>query len=185
MLNINDLKSGLTVKLEGAVYLIVSAEQVKPGKGSAFVRLRLKNMQTGTLIDRTFRSGEKMEEAFVSERKVQYLYRSGDAFHFMDTQTYEQLEVNRSHLRDSERFLKENTVVSLIEYESQVLDVKLPLFVELKVVQAEPGLRGDTAKGGNKLATIETGAAIQVPLFVQEGDIVKIDTRTGSYAGRV
>jgi len=185
MLNINELKNGLTVKLDGAVYMIVEAIQVKPGKGSAFVRVKLKNMQTGTLIDRTFRSGEKIEDAFVNERKVQYLYEGGGTYHFMDTESFEQLTLSLEQMDGAELFLKENTVISLLEHNGQVLSIKAPMFVELKVIEAEPGFRGDTAKGGTKPAKVETGATLQVPLFVKEGDVIKIDTRTKSYVSRV
>ena len=185
MLDINDLKSGLTVKLDGTVYLIVDSQQVKPGKGSAFARVKLKNMRLGTVIERTFRSGEKIEEAFVNERKVQYLYQAGDTFHFMDTETYDQLTLAEDQMGKTNLFLKENMVITLLEHEGQILSVIPPMFVELKVVQADPGLRGDTAKGGNKAARVETGASVQVPLFVAEGDVIKIDTRTGTYVSRV
>ena len=185
MLDINDLKSGLTVQVEGTVYLIVDSEQVKPGKGSAFARVKLKNMRLGTVIERTFRSGEKVEEAFVNERKVQYLYQAGDTFHFMDTETYDQLSLSEEQMGKTHLFLKENMVITLLEYGGQILSVTPPMFVELKVVEADPGLRGDTAKGGNKIAKVETGASIQVPLFVEEGNIIKIDTRTGTYVSRV
>ncbi|MBI4436963.1 MAG: elongation factor P [Candidatus Omnitrophica bacterium] len=185
MLDINELKNGLTVKLEGAVYLIVDFQQVKPGKGAAFVRTRLKNMRTGAVLDRTFRSGDKVEEAFVHERKLQYLYQAGETFHFMDMETYEQHSIEKDQMGETPDYLKENMIITLLEHEGQVLDVSPPMFVELKVVNADPGLRGDTAKGGNKFAKLETGASIQVPLFVKEGDIIKVDTRTGSYVNRV
>jgi len=185
VLDINDLKSGLTVKLDNTVYLIVDSQQVKPGKGSAFARVKLRNMRLGTVIDRTFRSGEKIEEAFVNERKVQYLYQAGDSFHFMDTQTYDQLTIEKDQMEKAHLFLKENSVITLLEHEGKLLSVTPPMFVELKVIETEPGLRGDTAKGGNKLAKVETGASVQVPLFVGEGDVIKIDTRTGTYVNRV
>lgn len=185
MLDINELKTGLTVKVEGNVYVIVDVQQVKPGKGSAFVRVRLKQMRLGTVFDRTFRSGEKIEEAFVEERKVQYLYQAGGSFHFMDTETYDQITLEKEQLGDTFRFVKENMVITLLEHEGKILSVTPPMFVELKVIETEPGLRGDTAKGGTKVAKVETGASLQVPLFVAEGDILKIDTRTGSYVSRV
>lgn len=185
MLDINELKPGLTVTLEGIVYLIVDSQQVKPGKGSAFARVKLKNMRLGTVIDRTFRSGERIEEAFVNERKLQYLYQAGESFHFMDTETYDQLTIEKDQMEKTHTFLKENMVITLLEYEGQILSVTPPMFVELKVTETEPGLRGDTAKGGNKLAKVETGASLQVPLFVQAGDVIKIDTRTGIYVSRV
>lgn len=185
MLDINDLKSGLTVKLDGTVYLIIDSQQVKPGKGSAFARVKLRNMRIGTVIERTFRSGDKVEEAYVNERKVQYLYQAGDTFHFMDTETYDQLTLQEEQMGKAHLFMKENAVIALLEHEGQILSVTPPMFVELKVVEAGPGLRGDTAKGGNKFAKVETGASVQVPLFVSEGDVIKIDTRTGTYVSRV
>ena len=185
MLDINDLKAGLTVKLDNTVYLIVDSEQVKPGKGSAFARVKLRNTRLGTVIERTFRSGEKIDEAYVNERKVQYLYQAGDSFHFMDTETYDQLTMEKDQMEKAYLFLKENMVITLLEHEGKLLSVTPPMFVELKVIETEPGLRGDTAKGGNKLAKVETGASVQVPLFVGEGDVIKIDTRTGTYVSRV
>ena len=185
MLDINELKNGLTVKVEGTVYLIAEFQQVKPGKGAAFVRTKLKNMRTGAVIDRTFRSGDKVEEAFVNERKLQYLYKSGETFHFMDTETYDQLSIEKDQMGNTPDYLKENMVMILLEHEGQIITVSPPMFVELKVVEADPGLRGDTAKGGNKIARLETGASIQVPLFVKAGDTIKVDTRTGSYVNRL
>ncbi len=185
MLDINDLKTGLTIKVDGTVFLITDAQQVKPGKGAAFVRLKLRNMRLGTVIDRTFRSGEKIEEAYVEERKVQYLYQAGDIFHFMDTSTYDQLAIDKDRMGGTADYMKEGMIVTLLEHGGEILAVRPPMFVELKVTEADPGLRGDTAKGGTKLARLETGAAIQVPLFVKQGDIVKVDTRTGTYVSRV
>ncbi len=173
------------MKLDGTVYLIVDSQQVKPGKGSAFARVKLKNMRIGTVIERTFRSGDKVEEAYVDERKVQYLYQAGDTFHFMDTETYDQLTLQEEQMEKAHLFMKENAVITLLQHEGQILSVTPPMFVELKVIQADPGLRGDTAKGGNKFAKVETGASVQVPLFVSEGDVIKIDTRTGTYVSRV
>lgn len=185
MLDINDLKTGLTVQVDGVVYLIIEAQQVKPGKGAAFTRVKLKNMRSGAIVDRRFRSGEKVKEAFVEERKIQFLYQSGDSFHFMDTETYDQLTLEKEQIGKVGLFLKENMVITLLEHERQVLSIAPPLFVELKVVETEPGVRGDTAKGGSKQAKVESGASIQVPLFVEEGDMIKIDTRTGTYVNRV
>lgn len=185
MIDINELKTGLTLLLEGDVYLVVEFQPVKPGKGAAFVRTRLKHLKQGTVIERTFRSGEKLEEAFVQERKLQFLYRGGGTFHFMDTQTYDQLSLDEKRVGEASELLKENMVVTVQEYKEQILNLLLPLFVELKVKEAEPGFRGDTAKGGSKFVKVETGASIQVPLFIKQGDIVKIDTRTRGYVGRV
>ena len=171
--------------VDGNVYLVVEAQPVKPGKGAAFVRTRLRHIKQGSVIERTFRSGEKLEEAFVEERKLQFLYAGGGTYHFMDNKTYDQLALEEEQVGESADLLKENMVVTLQEYNGQMLQFMLPLFVELKVAEAEPGLRGDTAKGGSKMVKVETGAAIQVPLFIQEGDIIKIDTRTRGYVGRI
>ncbi|MFH1858040.1 MAG: elongation factor P [Candidatus Omnitrophota bacterium] len=185
MLGINELKTGLTVKIDGNIYLIVGYQQVKPGKGASFVRVKLKNMLTDSLIDRTFRSSEKIEEAFVNERRVQYLYEAGGTYHFMDTETYDQLTLGKEQMGDASLFMKENMVITLQEHDGQILNVAPPMFVELKVIETEPGLRGDTAKGGTKAAKVETGATIQVPLFVDVGNVLKIDTRTGTYVSRI
>lgn len=185
MIDINELKGGLTILVDGTVYLVVEAQPVKPGKGAAFVRTRLKQMKQGSVIERTFRSGEKLEEAFVEERKLQFLYAGGGTYHFMDNKTYDQVALDEEQVGESADLLKENMVVTLQEYNGQMLQFILPLSVELKVVEAEPGLRGDTAKGGSKMVKVETGAAIKVPLFIQQGDIIKIDTRTRGYVGRI
>ena len=185
MIGINELRTGLTLLLDGNVYLVVEFQPVKPGKGAAFVRTRLKNLKTGSVLERTFRSGEKLEEAFVEERKLQFLYGGGGTFHFMDNHTYDQVTLDQNQVGEVADLLKENMEVTLQEYKGQMLNFLLPLFVELKVAEAEPGLRGDTAKGGSKNIKVETGATIQVPLFIQEGDRIKIDTRTRGYVGRV
>lgn len=185
MIDINDVKSGLTILVDGNVYLVVEAQPVKPGKGAAFVRTRLRHMKQGSVIERTFRSGEKLEEAFVDERKLQFLYSGGGTYHFMDNQTYDQVALDEDQVGQAADLLKENVTVTVQEYKGQLLNFVLPLFVELKVVEAEPGLRGDTAKGSSKMVKVETGAAIQAPLFVQEGDLIKIDTRSRGYVGRV
>jgi len=185
MIDINDLKGGLTILVDRVVYLVTEAQPVKPGKGAAFVRTRLKNLKTGSVIERTFRSGEKLEEAFVEERRLQFLYGGGGTYHFMDEKTYDQVALDEERVGQAADLLKENMVVTVQEYNGQLLSFLLPMFVELKVVEAEPGLRGDTAKGGAKTVTVETGATIQVPLFIQEGDLIKIDTRSRGYVGRV
>lgn len=185
MIDINSIKSGVTVLVDGNVYLVVEAQPVKPGKGAAFVRTRLRHMKQGSVIERTFRSGEKLEEAFVDERKLQFLYGGGGTYHFMDNQTYDQVALDGNQVGQAADLLKENMTVTIQEYQGQLLSFVLPLFVELKVSEAEPGLRGDTAKGSSKVVKVETGATIQVPLFIQEGDLIKIDTRTRGYVGRV
>ena len=185
MIDINELRTGLTLLLDGNVYLVVEFQPVKPGKGAAFVRTRFRHMKQGTMLERTFRSGDKLEEAYVDERKLQFLYGGGGTYHFMDNQTYDQVALDEEQVGQAADLLKENMTVSIQEYKGQLLSFTLPLFVELKVVEAEPGFRGDTAKGGSKNVKVETGATIQVPLFVQEGDLIKIDTRSRGYVGRI
>ena len=177
--------SGLTVNYEGDVYLILEAEHVKQGRGSAFVRVRMKNVKTGAIINRTLRAGDKIEQAVIQKREMQYLYNSGDEYYFMDTETFDQLPLRAEVLGDGLKFLKENMTVNILEYEGSVIGVELPHSVELQVVDTEPGVRGDTVSGGTKPARVETGAVVQVPLFVNNGDVIRVDTRTGEYLGRV
>ena len=181
----SDFRKGLKVELNGEPFVMVDFQHVKPGKGGAFVRTRLKSLLTGNVIDRTFRSGEKVESPDLEERTMQYLYPEGDHFVFMDNETYEQLSIPREAMGDSVNFLKENVNVTVLFHNQKPIGVELPYFVELEVVQTDPGIKGDTASGGSKPATLETGAVVQVPLFVKEGDILKIDTRDGSYMERV
>lgn len=185
MLSTNDLRSGLTVNYEDSVYLILEAEHVKQGRGSAFVRVRMKNVKTGATINRTLRAGEKIEQAVIQKREMQYLYASGDEYYFMDTETYDQIPVRSDVLGDGLKFLKENMVVQILEYDGSVIGVELPNSVELEVVETEPGVRGDTVSGATKPAKLETGAVVQVPLFVNTGDVIRVDTRSGHYLGRV
>jgi len=185
MISTNDFHTGLTIELDGEVYTVVDFQHVKPGKGSAFVRSKLKNVKTGYVMERTFRAGEKLPRAHIDYREMQYLYSSGDENHFMDTSTYEQLILSDETLGDGKKYLKENMVIGVQMYEGAPIGVELPNFVELAVVQTDPGLRGDTATGGSKPATLETGAIVQVPLFVNIGDIIRVDTRTGQYLERV
>jgi len=185
MISTNDFHTGLTIELDGEVYTVVDFQHVKPGKGSAFVRSRLKNVKTGYVIERTFRAGEKLPRAHIDYREMQYLYSSGDENYFMDTSTYEQLVLNNETLGDAKKYLKENMIIGVQMYEGSPIGVELPNFVELAVVDTDPGLRGDTETGGSKPATLETGAVVQVPLFVNVGDIIRVDTRTGQYLERV
>lgn len=181
---INDIKNGLSIELEGAVYYVASYENVKPGKGSAFVRTRLKNIKTGAVLERTFRN-EKIETADIDKRTYQYLYTSGDTYEFMDHDTYEQISLHRDQVGEVVNYLKENLEATALIYKNQVLTLEPPIFIDLKVVSTEPGIRGDTSKSGNKPAKTETGFVVSVPLFVIEGDVVRIDTRTKQYTGRV
>ena len=180
-----DFRKGLKIELNGEPFLMVDFQHVKPGKGGAFVRTRLKSLISGNVIDKTFRSGEKVETPDLEERAMQYLYPDGDSFVFMDNETYEQLIINKDAMGNATEFLKENTNVNILFHNQKPIGVELPNFVELEVVKTDPGIKGDTASGGSKPATLETGAIVQVPLFIKEGDILKIDTRDGSYIERV
>ncbi len=180
-----EFKKGLKIELEGKPFLIVDFQHVKPGKGGAFVRTKLKNMINGRVIDQTFRSGEKVGRPDLEEKEMQYLYREGDNFVFMDNATYDQVYLSKDQIGEQTQFLQENINIKLLYFNKEPLGLELPNFVELKVTSTEPGFKGDTATGGNKPATLETGAVIQVPLFIAEGDLIKVDTRTGSYMERV
>jgi elongation factor P len=179
-----EFKKGLKIVFDGQPYAIVDFQHVKPGKGGAFVRTKLKHMRQGRVIDNTFRSGEKVELVDFEEKHMQFLYRD-DAYHFMDTESYEQISMSADHVGDARLYLKENTEVDVLYIDGAPATVELPNFVELAVARTDPGVRGDTAQGGTKPATLETGAVVQVPLFMNEGDVLKIDTRTGEYLGRV
>mgnify|MGYP002778730271 CR=1 FL=1 len=179
-----DFKTGLTIEFEGKVYQILEFQHVKPGKGGAFVRSRLKNLQTGSTLERTWRAGESMEQALVERRNVEFLYRDGSDFHFMDMESFEQLTLSEKEVGERAKFLKDNTPVLLVTWKDTVLEVEPPQTMELKIAQTDPGLRGDTATGGSKPATLETGAVVTVPLFVNEGEVIRVDTRTGSYIER-
>jgi elongation factor P len=179
-----DFKKGLKIELDGVPYVIVDFLHVKPGKGGAFVRTKIKNLMTGKVLDQTFRSGERIKRPDLVEREMQFLYRDGETFHLMDNETYEQLGLTAEQMGDAVLFLTENLTVKVLIFNQQPVGVEPPNFVELTVAQAEPGLKGDTASGGNKPATLESGAVIQVPLFINEGDRVKVDTRTGVYIER-
>ncbi|MBO8142644.1 MAG: elongation factor P [Firmicutes bacterium] len=184
MISVNDLRKGLTVQLDGEVFSVVDFLHVKPGKGAAFVRTTLRNVRTGAVMERTFRAGEKIERAHVETREMQYLYSTGDEYVFMDTKTYDQVTLTREQLGNAPDFLKENMNILIQFFEGQAIGVELPTAVELQVVHTEPGFKGDTAQGATKPATLETGLVVQVPLFVNEGDTVKVDTRTGEYLSR-
>jgi len=175
----------MVIRLEGELFTIVEFQHVKPGKGMGFVRTRLKNVRTGAVLDRTFRSGEQVEEVRLERREMQFLYRSDDMLYFMDTETYEQFSVPADAAGDAVLFLKEGDTTSVLMDGDTPVGVEVPYFVELKVVETEPGVRGDTATGGSKPAKLETGLVVQVPLFVEEGDTVKVDTRTREYIERV
>jgi len=185
MYTTTDFRKGLKIEIEGEPYVIVDFQHVKPGKGGAFVRTRLKSLVTGNVLDMTFRSGDKVDKPDLEEREMQFLYESGGEYHFMDTNNYEQLFLTADQMGESKDFLKENLVIKAIFHNKRPIGVEVPMFVELKVAQTEPGIRGDTATGATKPATLESGAVIQVPLFVEEGDVLRIDTRTEEYVDRV
>lgn len=184
MISSNDFRNGITIELDGDPWQVVEFQHVKPGKGSAFVRTKLKNLRTSSTLERTFNAGEKVPRAEMEGQEVQYLYQDGSVYTFMDTSTYEQLSLNRESLGDALNFLKENMVLNLESYHGQIIGVDLPNSVELEVTETDPGLRGDTAQGGTKPATLETGYVVRVPLFVNIGDKLIIDTRTGNYISR-
>ncbi|SMH68127.1 elongation factor P [Latilactobacillus curvatus] len=184
MLSVNDFKNGLTIEFDNNLWRIVEFQHVKPGKGGAFVRSKLKNLRTGANQEKTFRSTEKVEKAIIDTKSMQYLYADGDNHVFMDTETYEQLELPAAQINDELKYLKENMQVSIMMYGSETLGVELPNTVDLAVAATEPGVRGDTSSGGTKPATLETGLVAQVPFFVNEGDLLTINTSDGSYISR-
>ncbi|GJL64952.1 MAG: elongation factor P [Nitrospirales bacterium] len=185
MISTSEFRSGARLEIDGVPYYIVEFQHVKPGKGGAFVRTKLKAYRTGNVIDRTFRSGEKFQEPNLEEREMQFLYSGGEEYSFMDTSSYEQFSYQRSQLGDNTDLLKENTNVKILLYHDEPISVELPIFMELKVVEADPGIRGDTASGGTKPAVVETGAVIKVPLYLEAGEVIKVDTRTREYVERV
>ncbi|MGC8659872.1 MAG: elongation factor P [Desulfomonilaceae bacterium] len=185
MYSTSDFRKGLKIEINGEPFNIVDFLHVKPGKGGAFIRTTLKSLVTGNVIDRTFRSGEKIDKPDLEEKSMQFLYESEGEFHFMDSETYEQLFLVEENLGEAKNYLKENINVTVLFHNGKPIGVEVPIFVELTVTTTEPGVRGDTAAGATKPATLESGFTVQVPLFVNEGDVLKIDTRTGKYIERV
>ena len=185
MISAGDFKNGVTVEIDGNIYQILEFQHVKPGKGAAFVRTKLKNIISGGVVEKTFRPTEKFPKAHIDRKDIQYLYRDGDLFNFMDVETYDQIALNEDVVGDSLKFVKENEVVKICSHNGNVFSVEPPLFVELAITETEPGFKGDTAQGATKPATVETGAIVMVPLFVEQGDVLKIDTRSGEYLSRV
>ncbi|MCS6797900.1 MAG: elongation factor P [Myxococcota bacterium] len=185
MYDTSDIRKNLKIQIDGVPFTVIEFQFVKPGKGQAFTRTKLRNMMTGAVIERTFKSGEKLQPADLEERHMQYLYPEGDSYVFMDQTTYEQLSLPAEQLGDGRYYLLDGTVVSVLFFSGKPIGVTPPTFVEMKVVQTEPGFKGDTATGTTKPAKMETGLEVQVPLFVNEGDVLKIDTRTGEYVERV
>jgi len=185
MISTNDFRPGMTIELDGTVYSVIESQHVKPGKGPAFVRTKLRNIMGDYVIEKTFRAGEKVTKAHVVQSTKQYLYSSGDEFVFMDNDTYEQITLSREQLGDKINYLKENMNIEVSLYNGITIDINLPTFVELEITNTQPGIKGDTVSGGSKPAILETGASVQVPLFINSGDIIKVDTRTGEYIERV
>jgi elongation factor P len=185
MITAGDFKNGITFELEGQVFQVVEFQHVKPGKGAAFVRTRLKNVITGATIEKTFNPTDKMPKAHIERKDMQYLYNDGDLYYFMDTETYEQLPISKDTVGDTFKFVKENMIVKILSFKGTVFGIEPPTFVELEVTETEPGFKGDTATGATKPATLETGATVKVPLFINQGDLIRIDTRTGEYLERV
>ena len=184
MISAGDFRNGITIELDNNIYQIIEFQHVKPGKGAAFVRTKLKNIKSGGVVEKTFRPTEKCPQARIDRADMQYLYSDGDLFHFMDVNTYDQVALSADQIGDSLKFVKENEMVKICSHKGEVFSVEPPLFVELEITETEPGFKGDTATGATKPAVVETGATVYVPLFVDRGDRIKIDTRTGEYLSR-
>jgi len=184
MYSTTDFRKGLKIEIEGEPFIIVECQHVKPGKGAAFVKTRIKSLVSGNVQDINFRSGDKVDEPNLEQREMQFLYAEGDEFHFMDQNSYEQIMITRGHLGESADYLQENCQVKALYHNDKPIGVEVPIFVELRIVKSEPGVKGDTATGATKPATLETGKIIQVPLFINEGEVVRVDTRTGLYVER-
>ena len=184
MISSNDFRTGVTIELDGGVWQVVDFQHVKPGKGAAFVRAKLKNAKTGAVVERTFNAGEKVPKAHVDRREMQFLYEGDNTYNFMDNETYEQIGLTEDQLGDAKKFLKENMNIGIMFFQNTIIGVDLPNSVELVVVETDPGIRGDTATGGTKPAKLETGYVVKVPLFINEGDVLRIDTRSGDYIER-
>lgn len=184
MINVNDFKTGLTVEVDGDIYTVLDFQHVKPGKGAAFVRSKLKNLRNGNTVERTFRAGETIGRAQIENRGVSYLYASADEHTFMDNETYDQFTLDSKQLEWELNFLKENMNVHIVSYQGEILGINLPTSVELKVVETEPGIKGNTATGATKNAKVETGLNVQVPLFINQDDVLLVDTRDGKYISR-
>ena len=184
MYTTTDFRNGLKIEFEGDPYVIVYFQHVKPGKGGAFVRTKLKNLKTGSVLEHTFRSGDKVSKPDLEERGMQFLYREGNAFHFMDTGSYEQIYLDEDHMGDAANYMIENLAVKILFFRGEPIGIDLPIFIALAIAETEPGVRGDTVSGATKQAKLQSGAIVQVPLFLNEGDRVKVDTRTGTYIER-
>ncbi|UMZ73965.1 elongation factor P [Natranaerofaba carboxydovora] len=185
MISTNDFKNGMTIEYDGQIFTILEFQHVKPGKGAAFVRSKLKNFKTGTITEKTFRAGEKVKKAHLERKQMQFLYSADDDYIFMDMEDFDQMTINKEQLGEGVKFLKENAVINVLFHEGENIGVELPTFVELTISETEPGVKGDTVSGSTKPAKLETGATVHVPLFINEGDTIKVDTRTGEYIERV
>ncbi len=185
MISAGDFRNGITIEYENSIYQIIEFQHVKPGKGAAFVRTKLKNIISGGVVEKTFRPTEKCPQARIDRKEMQYLYEDGDLYYFMDTENYEQIGLNADKVGDALKFVKENEMVKVCSHNGNVFAIEPPLFVELTITDTEPGFKGDTATGATKPAKVETGATVYVPLFVDQNDVIKIDTRTGEYLSRV
>ena len=185
MVNVNDVKNGMTIEVDGNIFTVLEFQHVKPGKGAAIVKMKLKNLRTGAIYEQTFNAGIKVGKALIEKKTMQYLYNDGGLYYFMDNETYEQLPLNKEQLGDSLKFLKENMNVKILSYKGNVFSVEPPMFVELEVTYTEPGFAGNTTTTSGKPATLENGYEISVPMFVNIGDVIRIDTRTGEYMERV
>lgn len=185
MISTNDLRTGVTVEIDGAVWSVLEFQHVKPGKGAAFVRTKMKNIATGAVQERTFNAGEKLNKARIENKEMQYLYASGDFYTFMDNSTFEQMDLTSEQIGDGLKYLIENMNIFIQVFDGKIIGIEMPNFVELTITECEPGVKGDTATGGTKPATLQTGAQVKVPFFINEGDKIRIDTRTGEYLSRV
>lgn len=184
MISAGDFRNGITIEMDNSIFQIIEFQHVKPGKGAAFVRTKLRNIINGGIVEKTFRPNEKFPQARIDRNDMQYLYSDGDLYHFMDVNTYEQIALNEESIGDALKFVKENEMVKICAHNGNVFAVEPPLFVELEIIETEPGFKGDTAQGATKPSIVETGATVYVPLFVEQGDKIKIDTRTGDYLSR-
>lgn len=184
MITASEFRNGATFELDGQIFQVVEFQHVKPGKGAAFVRTKMRNIITGSTVERTFNPNDKMPKAHIERKDLQYLYNDGDLFYFMDTETFEQMPISKATIGDTFKFVKENMTVKILSHKGNVFGIEPPTFVELEVTETEPGYKGDTATGASKPATLETGAIVKVPLFINQGDMIRIDTRTGEYLER-
>jgi elongation factor P len=185
MIGANEFRGGLKIEYEGEPYVIIECQHVKPGKGVAFVKTRMKNLKSGTTLDINFRSGDRVGRPDLEQREMQYLYRDGEMFYFMDNENFDQKPLTENQLGENKKYIKENSVVAVLFYKGDPISIEIQAKVELRIIKSDPGVKGDTAQGATKPAVLETGAVVQVPLFIQEGEVIRIDTRTGQYLERV